>query len=331
MESITNTMKYEKRLSVIVPVYNVENYLERCIDSLLCQDIPHDEYEIILVNDGSTDSSYNIAKRLAEENNNIILLTQKNQGASVARNTGLEHVHGKYVFFVDSDDYLKDNSLGGIVAVAESNKLDICIFKCLAKWSDDTLHNIGYPFEKNKVFTGEQMLLQGYLVSAVWNCLYLVDLIRRNNISFYPGMVHEDVVFNHRIYPLAQRVMLVDFVCYYYCINPDSVSRGTNPAKLLRLRKSDVDVVAQFDLASKSCLYSYPIRTLLARKGNSITSSLMFSLIRDKMLSRNDKMFCLNYAKSHGVYPIHGKTLSWKTTLLTHLLNQEWFLKRLLR
>lgn len=322
---------YPLKLSIIVPVYNVEKYLERCVNTLLNQDIEKKDYEIILVNDGSTDNSYEIAKRLTSENENIILLTQENEGQSGARNTGIEVARGRYVMFVDSDDYVKEHVLKSIVHRAETDNLDICIYKCLAKWVDGTFHDdMGEPFEKNRIFTGEQLLLHGYQVASACNCLYLTYLIKHNNMRFYPRILHEDVEFNNRIYPLAKRVKQIDTVCYYYCIHTDSSSRATTPEKVMRIITSDFDVAAQLQIAAKSSIYSNPIRSLLARKSRSITVSLLLGIVRNKLISPNEKLTCLEYAKSRGVYPCYGRTLSWKTTILSFLLNVEPLYKRLL-
>lgn len=323
--------EYPLKLSIIVPVYNVEKYLERCVNSLLHQDIDKSEYEIILVNDGSTDNSYEIAKRLTADNENIILLSQENQGLSGARNTGIEVIRGQYVMFVDSDDYVKENVLKSIVFAAESNSLDICIYKCMAKWVDGTFHDdMGQPFEINKIFSGEQLLLQGYQVASVWNCLYRTDFIKHNNMRFYPRILHEDVEFNNRIYPLAKRVMLIDTVCYYYCIHTDTLSRGNTPVKVMRIITSDIEVAAQLQLAAKFSLYSEPIQNLLVRKSRSIMCSVLMSLIRETRLGRQEKLSCLAFAKSRGVYPCVGRSLSWKNTLLSYLISIEPFYKRLL-
>lgn len=322
--------EYPLKLSIIVPVYNVEKYLERCVNSLLHQDIDKSEYEIILVNDGSTDNSYEIAKRLTADNENIILLSQENQGLSGARNTGIEVIRGQYVMFVDSDDYVKENVLKSIVFVAESNSLDICIYKCLAKLGDGTYHNVGQPLEINKIFGGEQLLLQGYQVASVWNCLYQIDLIKNNNLSFYPRILHQDVEFNNRIYPLAKRVMQVDTICYYYCIHTDSLSRSTTPSKIMHRITSDIDVAAQLRIAAKSSVYSNPIRSLLTRKSRSIMVSLLLGMVRGINMPRREKLTCLEYAKSRCVYPCYGRSLSWKSSVLSFLLSVEPFYKRML-
>ena len=117
------------QLSIIVPVYNVADYLAKCLDSLLAQDLPQNEYEIIVVNDGSTDNSGEIAQQYADKYANITLINQGNQGLSGARNTGIKCAKGDYIQFVDSDDYLEENVLGGLLKQVEKDNLDVLRFK----------------------------------------------------------------------------------------------------------------------------------------------------------------------------------------------------------
>ena len=105
------------KISLIVPVYNVEKYIEKCLLSCLKQDIPQSDYEIIVVNDGSPDSSLAIAERIAAAATNIIIVSQKNGGLSAARNTGLKIAKGDYIWFIDSDDTIKENCLKSIVLI----------------------------------------------------------------------------------------------------------------------------------------------------------------------------------------------------------------------
>lgn len=330
MEGIKDSVKYEKKLSIIVPVYNVEKYLERCVNSLLDQDLPFEEYEIILINDGSTDNSYEIAKRLAGEHDNIVLLTQDNHGQSVARNRGIDVARGKYIMFVDSDDYVQGNILAKLISIATNYQLEICIYQCLAKWTDGSLHDdMRQSFKTGIVVSGEQLLLQGYEVSSIWNCLYLKSLI--NNVKFVPGILHEDVEFNMRIYPLAKRVMLTDEYCYYYCIHKESSTHGFDSKKICRSIHSDIIVASRLKDVSDLPQYSERIKQLFVRKSRSLTVSTLISLIRAKRLNPEEKQECLVLAKNEGVYPVRGRTLSWKTTFLIPFLNCVWLYRYLLR
>lgn len=114
------------KVSVIVPIYNVERYLNECLDSIINQ--TYKNLEIILVNDGSTDKSGEIAKEYAKKDNRIKLVTKKNAGLGYARNTGLEHVTGKYVYFIDSDDYVAEDALETAVKELENSNADLSIF-----------------------------------------------------------------------------------------------------------------------------------------------------------------------------------------------------------
>ena len=113
------------RLSVIVPVYNLENYISVTLESCLRQDIPSDEYEIICINDGSADKSEEIISQYTEKYPNIRLYTQANAGVSAARNKGIDLANGKYIWFVDGDDIIADNCLKVILSAVEENDVDI--------------------------------------------------------------------------------------------------------------------------------------------------------------------------------------------------------------
>lgn len=116
------------RLSIIIPAYNAGKYLEHCVSSCEEQNIPQDEFEIIVVNDGSKDNTWEVAENLANKYSNVKVFSKQNGGSSSARNLGLDNAKGDYITFVDSDDYLLDGKLGPVLSITEKNKLDMCIF-----------------------------------------------------------------------------------------------------------------------------------------------------------------------------------------------------------
>lgn len=324
-------MNYDKRLSIIVPVYNVEEYLERCVDSLLDQDLLHEEYEIILINDGSTDNSYEIAKRLAGEHDNIVLLTQENQGLSGARNTGLEHVRGKYIMFVDSDDTVEPQAVGQLIASMDGNQLDLCFFKILYDRNSYIEKGQSYGFSYDSIYDGEYLMLHKMDVSSVWRCAYNSDFLLGTGIRFTPGIYHEDVDFNYRLYPLAKRVMFYDNYLYRYRVYGESILRTANPIKLKKQIEGCFHAVTVIRKAILTDRYSEPIKRLYRRHTNSIVASMLLRLIKDHRVSLADRKDCLDLAKHLAVYPIKGRTNSWKTTLLIPFLNCEWLYRYLLR
>src|SRR5690606_37960744 len=116
------------KLSVIIPVYNVEKYVAQCLDSVLDQNFEPNDYEIIVVNDGSTDGSLAIVQDYANKHKHIKLIDKKNGGVGSARNCGMDHAQGKYIYFIDSDDYLIPNCLNVLVDTCERHKLDVLTF-----------------------------------------------------------------------------------------------------------------------------------------------------------------------------------------------------------
>jgi glycosyltransferase involved in cell wall biosynthesis len=324
--------EYPLKLSIIVPVYNVEEYLERCVNSLLHQDIDKSEYEIILVNDGSTDRSYEISEKLKAANENIVLLSQKNQGQSVARNKGIDIARGKYIMFVDSDDYIECNVLGRLVKMSDINSLDLYFFKNVYDCADghqEERKSLG--FKDNEVYDGEYIVLHGMEVSVIWLNIYSTEFLRSSKVRFYEGIVHQDVEFDYKLYPLAKRVMFTDMIVYHYCINGESTIHTKTPEKVRLIVESDFHVACSVILCSSNLTYSPQIRKYYKLVGNSIAVSALLQLCRNHFLEYKTKRKCLATAKRLGVYTVRGKTNSWKTTLLARILNCEWVLNYLMR
>ena len=205
---MTNTANHYKKLSIIVPVYNVEKFLERCITSLLQQDLSKNDYEIVLVNDGSTDNSLSIAEGLAAKHDNIIIISQHNKGLAAARNTGIRNTSGKYIMFVDSDDYLMPNVLASMVATATTQGLDILEARMKLMKADGSFsESLIQSFSPDIVYTGEYALLHDVNIASVCGMLYSSHFLETNNLWFTEGMTHEDVDFNTRCYPLATKII----------------------------------------------------------------------------------------------------------------------------
>jgi len=324
--------EYPLKLSIIVPVYNVEKYLERCVNSLLHQDIDKSEYEIVLVNDGSTDRSLEIAEKLKAANESIVLLSQRNQGQSVARNKGIDIARGKYIMFVDSDDYIECNVLGRLVKMSDINSLDLYFFKNVFDCADghqEERKSLG--FEDNVVYDGEYIVFHGMEISVIWLNIYSTEFLRGSKVRFYEGIVHQDVEFDYKLYPLAKRVMFTDMIVYHYCVYGESTIRTQNPTKIRKIIESDFHVSSSVLRCSKSDVYSNKIRQYYAQVGSSIAVSALIQLWRSTYLDYQTKVDCLNTAKRLGVYPIKGRTNSWKTTILSRLLNCEWLYRKMLR
>jgi glycosyltransferase involved in cell wall biosynthesis len=217
------------RLSVIVPVYNVAPYLERCIRSLENQDIPDREYEIICINDGSSDNSRDIVIQLQKEFVNITLIDQENQGVSQARNNGIDRAVGRYLMFIDSDDYVDVNSLTGILQNADIHKAQVSFLGFAVLNEDGTIQK-HYLFgqQLSQVYPGTETYFLAHgdgegdsdRMVAV---LFEKDFIDRYNLRYLPGVPYlEDGEFISRILCLADRCIFDGLPFYQRTTRPGS-------------------------------------------------------------------------------------------------------------
>lgn len=221
-------------ISIIVPVYNVENYLKECLNSLLNQDFDG-EYEIVCVNDGSTDNSLIILKEYEKLNDKIVLIDQENKGLSGARNSGLKNAKGNYIMFLDSDDYLKNEKvLPLLYEEVEKNSLDFVVADFEYDYEDKSKN---YRIKrsdriKNKVMNGREFYDLGIktksIMSIVVNKLYRRDFLIKNNICFLENAIYEDMEFTPKVYYLANKVKYIDEVIYMYRQREGSITSNIN-------------------------------------------------------------------------------------------------------
>lgn len=217
----TSSTKTELRVksplvSVIIPVFNVEEYLEECINSILRQTLT--DIEIICINDGSTDSSPDILKKYAEQDRRITVYSQDNYGLSAARNLGMRAARGRYTYFIDSDDWLERDALRDLYTRAEKDQLDLLLFDADA-FADDPSLNTAVEMQKDyyirnkcydKIYKGADILNEMFKNNDFCACVYLMlartDFYRENNIKFIEKIFHEDEPFTFQAIASAERV-----------------------------------------------------------------------------------------------------------------------------
>lgn len=202
------------KLSIIIPVYNVEKYVEKCIRSCENQDIPKEDYEVIVVNDGSPDGSLAIVERVAKEHPNIKVISQENQGLSGARNTGLAAAQGEYVWFVDSDDWIEENCLKGLTEKLVDN-LDILHIRFKNAYEDGT-YKVPEQRFLDGIHSGKEITEQGGLAAPAQFSVLRSKFVKDNNLKFYVGIYHEDAEFKPKAVYLANSIRYYDKEVYYY-------------------------------------------------------------------------------------------------------------------
>lgn len=209
--------------SVIVPVYNVAEYLPRCINSLTNQ--TERNIEIILVNDGSTDESTFICREAASLDSRIVLIEKENGGLSSARNAGLDIAGGNYILFVDSDDYVSSDFCSEALACFEKSGSDMVVFGFDTIFTDKgkTVH---HHTKKPGTITKEEvvrgLLIDGYINSLAWNKAYRRSLF--DGVRYPEGVMFEDVGTTYKLVDKASSFYISDRITYYYGIRSDSIS-----------------------------------------------------------------------------------------------------------
>ena len=187
-------MKNTLKISVIIPAYNAENYLTEALDSVTGQTMPDSEYEIIIINDGSSDHTPEILKKYAASHTNITIINQKNSGPSAARNAGLAIAKGKYIFFFDADDVLINDALDSLFIRAEEYNADLVIGKydILNLYKIAPVHTLDDLVSLNEIEKYNPDILQTF---ALWNKLFRQDIITQYHLTFKPISYYEDGVF----------------------------------------------------------------------------------------------------------------------------------------
>lgn len=220
------------KISVIIPVYNVQDYLCQCLDSVVNQTF--ENIEIICVNDGSTDNSLEILNRYAEYDKRITIINQKNKGLSKARNIGIKLATGKYIYFLDSDDFIDINAFEKLYTIAELDKLDFISFNYNTICSSDNLKEF-YINKKNRereiyydnIYSGdtmfEKLIVDCSYQSQVWLLFINRIFLLKSNIEFKECILHEDILFTFKVFFSSQKAMQIDNKFYTRRIREDSI------------------------------------------------------------------------------------------------------------
>lgn len=220
----------EDLISVIIPIFRVEAYLRRCVDSVLAQ--TYRNTEIILVDDGSDDGCPQICDEYAQKDPRVSVIHQKNAGLSGARNAGIEKARGAYLAFVDSDDYLSPEFLEQLykACVETGSDMSVCRWEYVKGGAIPQRGN-----GRTETFTGRQMLANLYIPDGAyfvvaWNKLYKRALFE--TLRYPLGRIHEDEAVTYRIYHQVKQAAYVDASLYGYFVAPSSITRGFNPRRL---------------------------------------------------------------------------------------------------
>lgn len=223
------------KVSIIVPVYNVEKYLRKCLDSLINQTLK--DIEIICVNDGSKDNSPKILEEYAKKDNRIIVINQENAGLSVARNSGIDIAKGEYIGFVDSDDWIDLDFFEKLYYSATSNDTDIAVGGIIRVTGIKKKKFLN--FEKETITDNTNLKFELCDVpekSYVWNKIYKTEKLKEIGLEFEKGIFYEDCIFTPQALFYLGKIVTVPNIYYYY------LRRGNSTVKQ-RSEKANADSV----------------------------------------------------------------------------------------
>ena len=246
-------------VSIIIPVYNVEKYLDECILSVLNQ--KYRNFEVILINDGSTDGSLDICKKYEKIDNRVKVISVENGGISKSRNLGVNNAVGEYIYFLDSDDYIGENFLNEIIPYMNMNDLDICYFssEMFYEGNVDNLWNEDVYIKKHEysIDTGKnifsKLLKNNEYVCQ--NCMFITksNLIKENNFQYIEGIYYEDILYSYNLLLSAKKASVLKEVYYYRRVREGSIM--TDKTKMTHKIKSAKRIIDEFLLLDSDDFY----------------------------------------------------------------------------
>jgi glycosyltransferase involved in cell wall biosynthesis len=272
------------KLSVIIPNYNDAKYIPQCLDSIINQKLKSDEFEIIMVNDGSTDNSLEVIQNYAKKYSEykIIIIDKENEGVSVARNTALKIAKGKNIYFADSDDYIAENTLHIIIENLEKNNLDILTFDCIntASYEQKKSKNIELVNTNLKVTDGMTYIANKNYHNAVWSYIVNKDFLLNTKLDFIKDLTLEDCVFTPNLFLKAQRMAYLNIDTYRYLqLNTNSIMRDNNLDNLNRNIKSHILVMDELNKLIDSMNKNDEIEKRIIDRFKNRQQTLLFFLI----------------------------------------------------
>ncbi len=327
------------KLSVLIPMYNAESYIERCLYSLMHQDIPKQDYEVIVFNDGSSDTSEAIVKNFAKPHTNVVLHSHTNEGVISTRNKLLKLAKGTYMYFMDADDYVAHNALGEVLRFSLENDIDIMGFNTLVT-KHDTLFNLDttfHEYELPKIVSGPQFLKENKnLRIEIWWFLVRRSFLNDNKLTFnedvqaYDG----DVVFTLRSFLYAKKVAYSPMSVYRYYQSPESTMRTGNRTYKKRIVTYFLALIYDFtNLIDNLEKFSIPHKEIIKHNFRFRRDAFAFFTIMKMIRAEfsvetvKEKLLKLESIKA---YPIQSfiddeyNTLKYK--LLTYIFNHKFLL-----
>lgn len=315
------------KLSVVIAVYNTELYLEKCIQSVLKSPLSENDYEIIVINDGSTDKSQLIVENIMRENANIKLINKKNGGQSTARNVGFQLAKGDYIFCLDSDDYIDGELFSLALNYACENDLDMfpIQFIKVSENNEILLFRDTYR-ELSSIITGAEFMNRFVISGAMARYFYKTEIIKKNNLKLIEGIYHEDEEFVIRFLTFVKRITYSKTPVYYYLYRKSSTVNNTNFEHRRKLLNDLLLVIDSLDELANNKTQDVLTINGIEKKKQQLIISVIIKMFKDKYSSIEFNEV-LSKLEHKGYYPVVTDKLSFKHRIVGEIFNVKNLMK----
>lgn len=297
-------------ISIVIPVYNCEKYIAKCIDSII-NDYEYEDLELILINDGSKDKSGDIIAGFAKKDSRIKQINQENSGPSAARNRGLLEATGRYIMFIDADDFLDQGALKKFRELLISNKYDTILFN-YKRYDEHNeieknkpLFKDGYRYNYKNKENIYKKLVSTWRLNHLYAKFYYLDIIRNNKIIFNEDIhIGEDNLFNMEYFYYSQKGIYKDLYLYNYRYNPESLTKTFNLSKFEDLKITHayrMEFIQRYDLDNDVAYNArvFTLKNLFTLVKNALENNISYEQIK-KILKEPFFYSIINDVKIHG-------------------------------
>jgi glycosyltransferase involved in cell wall biosynthesis len=314
------------KLSVIIPMYNVEQYLEKCVSSVCEQDFLEDDFELILVDDESPDNSLAVAITLSTNIKNIKIISQKNKGLGGARNTGILNATGVYLLFLDSDDWLLPNVLRELVEQAYKDNLDVLEFAAQGISKNGKV--LYHVTNKSKLFnSGYEYYNSVRYMHSACNKLYKTSFLIENNLLFLENIYIEDFEFNTRVLQKVKKIKATNHLVARFLQSDNSITRTTDHVKKNKMVLDIIQVIKITDRLYKNQKNTKESQLFYLERLNFLIATLFYQLIKNKATYKEIIDLKLKL-QDNEIFYINHKIFDFRKNLLRIIfLKNIWIFK----
>ena len=313
-------------LSIIIPAFNAETYIKNCLSSLLNQQLDFDRFEVLVVNDGSTDNTEELVKEVSKELSNFKVINQDNKGNGAARNTGIDAAKGQYIYFLDADDYVAHNTLDKLLDIAMENDLDVLGFKSKQVTDGLLVQSENLKMDRPiSIINGREYIANNNYKPEVWWYFTKRSFFLSTKVRFYDRKFVQDSFITPSLFTKAEKIAYVDHDTHRYFQSPNSITRDKT-GEHLKVHLRDIafavkklddliqSIVAENALENEKCL-----NTLKAKKESYVFVSII-RYIRSS-LPYSNLLEGLEGFRKHEAYPLaHFLNITSYNTRINRLL-----------